>query len=351
MDKSRNNCLSLIRMLAAFQVMAGHIIVHLNVNVPAGGKIALKILNLFQGVPIFFFISGYLIWGSIERSGNFKNYLKKRFLRIYPELWLGVVAEIILLAVFIPHVSAALLGLFAVTQGTVLQFWTPDAFRSFGCGTPNGSLWTICVLIQFYLIAYVVYRWLKGKRCTYYVVLFALSLLVSVLFPLFMGSMPTILYKLYNQTLIPYFWIFVLGIMIAEYQIKIIPFLKKAWPAFLLISYLVSLGNWDLNHDGYGVLRCSFLVLGVLGFAYCFPKLHIPLDFSYSLYIWHMLVVNCLISIGLTGRLRYAFLAVVISCAVALCSNILIKLLLTKRSMHGTTQQNDSSTDRKEQEQ
>lgn len=83
---SVNNCLSLIRIIAAFQVMFGHMVIHLNLPI---NNTLFDMIYFFRGVPIFFVISGYLIWFSISRSNSYKDYLMKRFWRIYPELWGG----------------------------------------------------------------------------------------------------------------------------------------------------------------------------------------------------------------------------------------------------------------------
>ena len=110
-------------------------------------------------------MSGFLIWMSIARSTTFGQYCKKRFWRIFPELWVAVAVEIVAILLLYDHtIEWGKLSLFAVTQSTIFQFWTPDFLREYGCGCPNGSLWTICVLIQFYVIAFYVYKWLRGKK-------------------------------------------------------------------------------------------------------------------------------------------------------------------------------------------
>lgn len=60
--------------MAALSVMYGHLTSHLNVQFP---QIFNIIFTYFSGVPIFFMLSGYLIWDSIERSRSFSLYLKK----------------------------------------------------------------------------------------------------------------------------------------------------------------------------------------------------------------------------------------------------------------------------------
>ena len=55
---SKNN-FDLLRLFAAFQVATHHTLSHLNISYDESGMLAL--LDAIPGVPIFFFISGYLI--------------------------------------------------------------------------------------------------------------------------------------------------------------------------------------------------------------------------------------------------------------------------------------------------
>lgn len=78
------NCLNLIRILAAIQVFLGHASEHLNISLPG---LLMKPFSIIQGVPVFFLISGFLIWNSLNHNSAFKQFAKKRILRLYPELW------------------------------------------------------------------------------------------------------------------------------------------------------------------------------------------------------------------------------------------------------------------------
>lgn len=158
----RKNSLNTFRLLAAIQVLWIHSLNHLELsNIPVLGDV----INIFIGVPIFFTLSGYLIWHSIGRSRSFSDYAKKRFWRIYPELWVAVVVEIIvILILYRQPINWPMLGLFTIGQSTIFQFWTPDFLRGYGCGVPNGALWTIAVLIQFYFLAYFFYKWLHNNK-------------------------------------------------------------------------------------------------------------------------------------------------------------------------------------------
>ena len=81
-----DNCLNAVKLIAAIQVFIGHIVPSFNIVISDGFSFA---NTIFEGVPIFFCLSGFLIWGSIERSNSFSHFCKKRILRLYPELWGG----------------------------------------------------------------------------------------------------------------------------------------------------------------------------------------------------------------------------------------------------------------------
>lgn len=209
----RNNSLNLIRMLAAVQVLAGHTIAHLEIVLPQWLAYALWPLKLFPGVPIFFFLSGYLIVASIERSKSVGDYSKKRFYRIYPEMWLCVGISAVVLLFLAKDLQLVPFLVFNFTQATVFQFWTPDCLRSYGVGTPNGSLWTQSVIVQFYILVWLVYRFLKNKGRTSWLIGLVIAFAISLGLQYFRkhSSIPEIGNKLLGQTVFQYIWLFWLG--------------------------------------------------------------------------------------------------------------------------------------------
>lgn len=93
-----NNSLSLFRLLACLQVMLCNHMPHLmGVHLPVGIH---DFINLFHGVPVFFILSGLLIWNSVQNSGSFKVYFSKRILRLYPELWVCLAVELLSIIIF-----------------------------------------------------------------------------------------------------------------------------------------------------------------------------------------------------------------------------------------------------------
>lgn len=108
----QNNSLSLIKLLAALQVVFGHISIHLNLSI---SPIVETLVGFFQGVPIFFILSGLLIWNSINRTNTYSKFIKKRFLRIYPELWMCVAIEILTIVIFYNGWNLRDLSIFTLT--------------------------------------------------------------------------------------------------------------------------------------------------------------------------------------------------------------------------------------------
>ena len=317
----RKNCLNFVKLLAAFQVAAGHLTQHLE---PPMGELAQRYLYFFRGVPVFFAVSGFLIWFSIARSASCGQYLVKRFKRIYPELWLAVAIELLVLVSSYRDWNAKDLLLFALGQGSVFQFWTPASLRGYGVGTPNGTLWTICVTIQFYLAAWPFYRLMHGKRMRAWVSGWFVSCGGSIVFQWVFESAlgRETLTKLYGQTLIRYFWLFYVGMFVAEWYERVLPLcVKYAW-VFLLAAMCFFHTSADI-YAGYYVFWSLFLILGALGFAYRFPQIQIKTDISYGLFLYQMTVVNFFVSHGWTGTWSVTIAAAVLSLLAALASTLL----------------------------
>ena len=207
--------------------MIGHMSEHLCLPV---SKIINWPLDLFIGVPIFFILSGFLIWDSLENTLDFKQFFSKRILRLYPELWVCLIVEILSIVLFYEKpVPVSDYVLFTFTQGTVLQFWTPDSLRGYGCDTPNGALWTINVIVQFYVFIYWLRNWLNKQGVKTWIFLLLLTLVVGGICPILPRLMPVLVGKLFMQTLLPYSWLFFAGVFIQRYKERMLGHLIKFW--------------------------------------------------------------------------------------------------------------------------
>ena len=212
------------------------------------------------------------------------------------------------------------LVLFAITQATFLQFWTPDSLRGWGNGTPNGALWTITVFVQFYIVSWLLHKLLKGRKPIIWITSICMAVVVSMVLQMAAEAyMPEVIVKLYDQTVIRYLWMFLLGMFVAEYFETFIGFLMKFWYVFIFISTALGFGGVDLK-AGYGVFGSVCLFLGVIGIAYRFPQLNIKKDISYGMYIYHGLVINTMICFGLVGNIGYGIVCFGISVLIGLFS-------------------------------
>ncbi|MCP4225584.1 MAG: acyltransferase, partial [Actinomycetia bacterium] len=153
--RPKNN-FDLLRLMAAFQVVIGHAVDFMGVDLPVGLEQLYTVIRWFPGVPVFFGISGYLLARSLTRNPDLRNYARNRALRIFPGLWGCIIGTLVLLAAagLLFDLSPGRLVAFVVAQLTVGQFWAPFPISDYGLGspnTPNPALWTIRVEIGFYL--------------------------------------------------------------------------------------------------------------------------------------------------------------------------------------------------------
>ena len=248
--------------------MYGHFVLHLNLSRSAAVSQA---VGYFRGVPIFFVLSGLLIWHSIERTPTYTKYLKKRVLRVYPELWGAVIVEIMSIIVFFNDWNCRDLMLFSFTQGTVLQFWTPDSLRGYGCGTPNGALWTMCVTIQFYIVVWFMHKIMHKKELYIWGVAFAILITSSIAGQIIIKKTGSeILVKLYGQTIVRYGWLFFIGCFVAEFKRKIIPILSKYW--------LVSIFDCWSSILYYKIRYICRILCYLVNFAYIWNDVNVPAE-------------------------------------------------------------------------
>ena len=79
----RPNNFDLIRLIAAAQVMVHHSINHFHLRGP--WRNIYEVIDAIPGVPIFFFVSGFLIVQSYESQSDrrIRNFFRNRTLRIY----------------------------------------------------------------------------------------------------------------------------------------------------------------------------------------------------------------------------------------------------------------------------
>ena len=315
---TKYNNFDLIRLFAASQVMLSHVASHLNIDLPY-----LRFISYFPGVPIFFFISGYLIFESYARLDGIKDKYKiffiNRILRIYPALYLCFFITVLLIYLSGYFVSQAVsFSEFVIWLGaqlTFFQFFNPEFLRHYGVGVVNGSLWTIAVEVQFYLLTPFIYYLYKNKK--------NLTLIIFILLVGFsfvnahLNTWTTLFEKLVGVSFLPWVYMFMLGAYLQKNK-KIQLLILRVNVLWYLIIYLVtyylaerySLGSANrLNILSFILLSCLVLKL-----AYIKPKLSTKLlkdnDISYGIYIYHMPLVNLFLFFNLTEKIDWFLLVI-----------------------------------------
>jgi len=303
----RVNNFDLLRLLAATQVAVWHAVEHLGLGLPSTLTL---LVGLFPGVPIFFFVSGFLISRSYENNPVLKEFFINRFFRIYPGL---IFCNLISLGIlfgthYLGQAGVSPLKTLAwfVGQSSILQFYNPDFLRKFGVGVMNGSLWTITVEIQFYLAIPILYRLLNlndasKRRTNVLLALFIGFAIINQFFNYYHTNYYNVLwYKILGVTFFPWFYMFIFGVLCQRnfstlhYHVK-----NKGVPLFLFYVLVALIGVKCLGF-GMGNRINLFLFLSlacaVLAIAYTVPSLAGALlkgnDISYGIYIFHMPVVN-----------------------------------------------------------
>tara|TARA_B100000963_G_scaffold87142_1_gene74731 strand:- start:2428 stop:3468 length:1041 start_codon:yes stop_codon:yes gene_type:complete len=331
MKFSSTNNFDLIRLFAATQVAITHSSLHFDYE-----SIFIDLLEIFPGVPIFFFISGFLIFGSYEKSLQndrpIINFYTKRFLRLYPALWVCILISVIMLFISgyfsITKLNLVDLIIWLFANSTFFQFYNPDFLRDFGVGVINGSLWTITVEIQFYILAPLLF-FLFRKNLTYILILFFFLVLFNAINTQF-NLRENIIEKLISVSFIPWLYMFILGALTYKFQ-RIVYYISKTPFVLLLAVYIFILyftnGKLEAGNTINFIAYLSLISI-VIKLAIYKPNLSDDLikrnDISYGIYIYHMPVVNFVIYYGYKGGNALA-LTLVCTFLIALFSWFLIE--------------------------
>lgn len=182
-----DNNFDLLRILAAYLVLISH-------AYPVFGKEP-EFYSAFFGyetggglaVSIFFFISGYLLAGSLSKRGDVIHFFVSRALRILPAL---VVTVLLCALVIGPLVTTTTLSKYFSSAETwdylrnvfmfPIRFTLPGVFAENPVkGSVNGSLWTLPIEVTCYILIFVLSKF-KLLRPTPSLVLASVFISVAI---------------------------------------------------------------------------------------------------------------------------------------------------------------------------
>jgi peptidoglycan/LPS O-acetylase OafA/YrhL len=322
--RHEDNNFDLLRLVAAVEVAT----IHANHYLGTGAD--LFFLEILPGVPVFFFLSGFLIFPAFKAAGSISRYALRRAARIYPALYLcfglGVVGLLAVNYLSWRDIGTVDFIAWAVAQLSFFQFYTPDLLRDFGSGTMNGSLWTVSIELQFYVItpilAAAVSRW-----SNLWLPLLGVLVACNVAFFAFV-DMDGTAGKLINVSFVPWLYMFVAGAWLSGRRDLLgwIRSLPLAVPVLLVCGAIFFTRLIGQNVGGNNINPPMFAALAVLvvRLAYAAPTLARQLlrgnDVSYGIYLYHMPVVNFALWYGLKGSWLAVGVALAASLALAAMS-------------------------------
>ncbi len=278
------------------------------------------IAEWFPGVPVFFFISGFLISKSFEKNSVLREYTRNRFLRIYPGLAACFVLSLASVGStgYFETVHASLAGilLWIAAQLSVAQFYNPDFMRHYGVGVLNGSTWTITVELQFYFLVplmYGVLRWQTLSRRRFNLIVGGLILGFMIVNQAYMHAAAfhsrPLWYKLVGVSFAPWFYMFLIGVLFQRNFEEIQRWLGGRFiPVLAAYCALGLMANRILGWGfGNSLNPLLFIALGVLTFTAAFScgslsdRILRRNDLSYGVYIYHEPVINFLLARGVSA--------------------------------------------------
>jgi peptidoglycan/LPS O-acetylase OafA/YrhL len=298
-----SNCFDALRLLAALSVVIGHASTHLKVGFlwyhAGSGQWFL------DGVALFFILSGAMVYTSAEqchgRGRPWREYLRNRFLRIAPAIYLYIVVITIFL-VGAGVLGTALLGsrqgaLWLASHLGLVPIYHPAALADFGVGVLNGSLWTIPTEVSFYLVVPVLVLLARRSFAVMMTIVGAVALASAVGYSL--GDEHSMVIKLFGVSCLPWLGLFAIGMGMS----RLWPALPKSWPPAVLalaayvgcsaLRELAGQGMWHL------LTLLGGVPLGYLAFwvghrgpallRRCTDRIG---DLSFGTYIWHMPLIN-----------------------------------------------------------
>ena len=319
---ARQNNFDLIRLVAAGQVVLWHGIEHLKVEVH---PLLLWLLGSFPGVPIFFVVSGYLVSASYRRSRSVGTYFANRGLRIFPGLWLCFAFCFISIAWSYGLAGARWQDLVSwVLPNVVGLSHTPAFLKSFGTGSVNGSLWTIPVELQFYVVLPLLllvlqrsgWRWGVG---------FVFCLAASFVYLWMVRESDSKAWSNVLLRLLPsWLYMFMLGMILewrADWKERFVRDRFFVWAgAYLVWIVLLQAAGFTTVGNAATPLALIPLAAVVIAAAYSYRSLATRWlrghDISYGMYLYHMPIVNLIVVLtpGLRGP------AALVVCIVATLS-------------------------------
>ena len=230
------------------------------------------------GVPVFFILSGFVIYLTINKCKNVKDFLKKRFFRLYPTYWICLFFTLI-----VQNISSFSVN--NLTLSDVLINFT--MFQElFNVNNLDGAYWSLFPELIFYLIMATLMLFKKQNTFYFYNVILILLGIIYLTWPVMVFE------KLIT---IHYILLFMIGIAFYRIYNKI-----NTSVDFILIFFNWLIGTKLYYYSNQSIslflLYCFFLIIIGVYFLFIYGKLKFLANskvlmflgyISYTLYLIH----------------------------------------------------------------
>jgi peptidoglycan/LPS O-acetylase OafA/YrhL len=287
------------------------------------------------GVELFFLISGFVIFLTIEKTSSAKDFLLSRFSRLFPAYWVCV--SITALAI----VSWTLLTKSPLTFPTFKDYVINLTMIQYYFGVKNidGSYWTLTMELLFYLFILIVYLLKKLHKIEiigYFVVL------TCLLNQTFLKFNFHLVYDLLNGylPLINYFPLFIAGIIF--YRIKFYK-ISLSRAILLLLCFITQVLLFEhagispvvMTQFQYAIIVFVYFIIFLL---YSYGYLHFIINnvalflgkISYSLYLIHQYITYYLLIPLLTHSKHFHLNPNIVVFCIALPLVVVLAALINK---------------------
>lgn len=306
---SHDNNFDVLRLVAALFVIVSHAF-QMTGNLATEPLIALshKTITISTiGLYMFFFTSGFLVTHSAMVSDNVKQFLFKRFLRIFPAMIVVVLVSVFIAGPLLTSLSTAdyfehprTWGYLQNLVGRGKYLHLPGVFQGpeFYMNDFNGPLWTIGLELKlyFFLAILLALGWIHNKRLH---LLICTGLILVVMGLWILRNNGYLALWFLRQRDVPLIVAFCLGSMIAAGKPSAI-FLKIAGAVAGLVFLLRLTGVVpDIKVD-------EIVFFSIATYFLAFTKkfrVHITNDISYGIYLVSMPVQSiCYILSGFNSN-------------------------------------------------
>ena len=184
------------------------------------------------------------------------------------------------------------------------------------------SLWTILVELEFYVIILLIWKWLRNKGIITWTLLLVVFAGMNYLSAI-SGNPELLIIKLINCSIIPYLYMFMIGCFFYRFREKIFNYdsrLIAIIGVFFIAMYY--LGDGLISGSYLPLLSGISLAAMTIIFGYLFKiKLRAKTDITYGTYLYHMVVVNAIIALGVKINFVVMGVGIVVSLMLGLMSS------------------------------